>query len=50
MARQQRGGIVGAGKDDESYNDVFDLDGCYFVYVCVRDNDRAPDLESRKEA
>ena len=44
------GGIGGAGRDDDDYDDVLDLDGCYFVYVCVRDPVRARDLEARKEA
>ena len=37
------------GRDYDSYDDVLDLDGCYFVYVCVRDPGRARDLEARKE-
>ena len=48
--RTTTGGIGGAGWDDENYDDVLDLDGCYFVYVCVRDTSRARDLEARKEA
>ena len=37
------------GRDDKSYADVIDLDGCYFVYVCVGDPGRACELEDRKE-
>ena len=44
------GDIVRAGWDDESYNEVLDLDGCYFVYVCVKDPGRARKLEARKVA
>ena len=50
MAGQRRGGIKGAGRDDESYDGVLNLDGCYFVYICVRDPGRAPEMEARKEA
>ena len=38
------------GRDDKIYNDFLNLDGCYFVYVCVRDPVRSRDLEDRKEA
>ena len=44
------GGIGGAGRDDKSYDDVFDIDGCYFVYVFVRGTGRSHKLEARKEA
>ena len=50
MAGQRRGGIGGAGRDDEIYDDVLDLDGCYFIYVCVRDPVRVRELKARKEA
>ena len=50
MAGKPWGGIRGAGQNDESYDDVLNLNGCYFVYVCVRDPGRARDLEDRKEA
>ena len=50
MAGQPRGGIVGAGQNNEIYNDVFNLDGCCFVFVFVRDPGRAHKLEARKEA
>ena len=43
-------GIRRAGRDDESYNDVLGLDGCYFVNVCVKDTGRARKLEARKVA
>ena len=50
MSGQLRGGIGGAGQDDESYDDFLDLDGCYFNYIFVRDPGRARELEARKEA
>ena len=50
MARKRRGGIGGARRDNESYDDVLDLDGCYFVYFCVKDASRGRELEARKEA
>ena len=50
MARRKRGGIRGAWWDNESYNDVLDLDGWYFVYVCIRDTGRAREMEAKKEA
>ena len=50
MAGKCWGGIGGARRDNESYDDVLDLDGLYFVYVCVRDPGRALELEARKEA
>ena len=49
MVRQWQGGIGGAGREDDGYNDVLDLDGCYFVYICVRNLGRDRDLEARKE-
>ena len=50
MAGQRHGGIRGAVQDNEVSDDVLDLSGCYFVYVCVRGPGRARDLEDRKEA
>ena len=50
MSGQRRGGIGGVCRDDNGYDDVLNLDGCYFVYVCVRDPGRARELEARKEA
>ena len=50
MVGQRRGDIGGAGRDNEGYGDVLDLNGCYFVSVCVMDPGRACELESRKEA
>ena len=47
--RTTAGGHRRSGTDDKCYDDVLDLDGCYFVYVCVRDPVRARDLEARKE-
>ena len=38
------------GRDNEKYDDILNLDGCYFVYICVRDPGRARELESRKGA
>ena len=50
MEGQQRGGIRRTGQDNEGYDDVLNLDGCYFVYVCVGDPGRARDLEASKKA
>ena len=50
MTGKRRGGIGGAGRDDESYNDIFDLDGCYFVYILVTYPGRARKLGAKKEA
>ena len=50
MSGQRRGGIGGVRQDDNGYDDVLNLDGCYFIYVCVRDPGRARELEARKEA
>ena len=44
------GEIGGTGWDDEGYNDVPELNGSYFVYVCVRDPERDQEVEARKEA
>ena len=46
----RRGGIGGAGRDDKGYDDVLNLDGCYFIYFFVRDPGRVCKLEARKEA
>ena len=43
-------GIRRAGRDDESYNDVLNLDVCYFVNVYVKGTGRARELEARKVA
>ena len=43
-------GIGGAGWDDESYNYILDLDGIYFVYVCVRCPRRARGPGAKKVA
>ena len=48
MSGQRRGGIGGVRQDDNGYDDVLNLDGCYFIYVCVRDTGRARELEARK--
>ena len=48
MAGQRWEDIGGAGRDNEGYGDVLDLNGCYFVYICVRDPGRARELEARK--
>ena len=50
MAGQRRGDIGGAECDNNGYDDVLDLDGCYFVYIYVRDPGRARELEASKEA
>ena len=50
MAGQRRGGIERSGQYKERYDDVLDLDGCYLVYVYVRDHGRACKLDDRKEA
>ena len=50
MAGQRRGVIGGAGRDDEIYDNFLDLDGCYFVYIFVKDPGRSRKLEARKEA
>ena len=50
MAGQRLGGIRAAGWDNESYDDVLDIDGCYFAYVCVRNPSRARELDASKEA
>ena len=47
--RTTTGVIGGAGWDDESYDDVLDLEGFYFVYVCVMYPRREHKLKSRKE-
>ena len=49
MAGQHWWGIGGTGWDDEGYNDVPELNGSYFVYVCVRDPERDREVETRKE-
>ena len=38
------------GRDNKGYNGVLDLNGCYFIYMCVRDPGRDRELEARKEA
>ena len=38
------------GRDDECYDDVLDLYGCYLIYVCIRDPFRAREMDTRKEA
>ena len=50
MAGQRKGGIRGVRRDNGSYDDVLNLDECYFVYVCDWDPIRAHELKARKEA
>ena len=50
MAGQRQGGTKRAGRENKGYDDFFDLNGCYFVCVCIRDPSRDRDLETRKEA
>ena len=50
MTGQQRGGIGGEEWDDKRYDDVLNLDGCYYVYVYVRNPDRDRKMETRKVA
>ena len=50
MAGRRGGGHQRSGRVDDGYDDVLDLDRCYFVYVCVRDPGRARKLKARKEA
>ena len=48
--RTTSGGHQRSGAGQKGYDDVLDLNGCYFVYVCVRYPGRARNLEARKEA
>ena len=50
MAGQWWGGIGGAGWDNDGYDNILDLNGCYFVYVFVKDPGRVRELDARKEA
>ena len=50
MAGRWRGDIGGSEQEGDGYNDILNLNWCYFIYIFVTDLGRSREVEARKEA